>query len=149
MPSRKFLVSIAMSIITLPSYAETITNWQRIIDDNKCAPGEAGFFLWDSKKCLFNGNQGNLILDGKKLSVKKISHVDIHVRQNSPNPEGNKYLETYSGDGFILRLTLTYLPGCYESEQCTFSRYFAEFEVIYADKTKKPLKYQGVGFAGS
>lgn len=147
MPSRKFLLSIILSITTLPTFAETIHDWQSIINENKCAPGEAGFFLWDSKKCLFDN--GTLILDRKRIQLKEESNVDIKIQRKGLTSVGDKYLKTYSADGFILKLTITYLPGCYGKEQCTFSKYLAAFEVVYTDKTKKPLKYQGVGYEGS
>jgi hypothetical protein len=147
MPSRKFILSIILTIATLPAFAETIHDWQSIINKDKCKSNGAGFFLWDSKKCLFD--DGILILDGKKFQLEKESHVDIKIQREGKNSVGDKYLSTYSADGFILKLTLTYLPGCYDDEVCTFSEYLAEFEVIYTDKTKKPLKYQGVGFEGS
>jgi hypothetical protein len=148
MPIKKLILLIVLSIASLPSIAETRHDWTGILQKNKCNYGEAGFFLWDSKKCLLDGR--TLLIDGKKYQLKKEeSHVDIKIQHKGLTSAGDKYLETYSGDGFILKLTLTYLPGCYGDEQCTFSSYFAEFEVIYTDNTKKPLKYQGVGYEGS
>ncbi len=147
MPSRKLVLLVILSIVAPSSIAETIRDWQTILHKNKCAPGEAGFFLWDSRKCLFDN--GTLILDGKRVKLKDEGSVDKKVKHPGLTTEGDKILRTYSADGFILKLSLTYLPGCYGDEQCTFSSYFAEFEVVYTDKTKKPLRYQGAGYEGS
>lgn len=147
MPSKKLILFVIVAIVTFPSIAETIPDWKTILHKNKCTLGDAGFFIWDSKKCLFDND--TLILDGKRIKLKDEGSTDIRIKREGLTTAGDKILRTYSGDGFILKLTLTYLPGCYGDEQCTFSNYLAEFEVIYTDKTKKPFRYQGVGYEGS
>ena len=127
-------------------WAEQIHKPMLVLKQEKCNSG-GGFYLWDSKKCLFENDAiwlgGKLIPLEEKKRLKLRSKRGVHTENI-----GDVERIFYAGEGVTVRIDLELIAGCnYLNEQCTYRNYRASFVV---HRLGKPLRiYQGVGYGGS
>ena len=147
---RKMLrfVILVLSILATPAIAERIADPIRVLENKQfddCTGG--GFFLWDSKKCLFKDDA--IWLDGAWQKLEQKSWVVVRKKKSNAESFGDKEHVVYESNAITVHLYLTLLPArCdYDSEQCTYRNYQARFVVI---RPSRPiLKFDGVGYGGS
>ena len=125
--------------------AEIVTNPMRVLKNERCAGG-AGFFLWDSRRCLLEND--SIFVNGKAFKLTHQVWKIAYQRKRRINSVGDRERVTYRAGRFNVQIDLTYLPGCdYSFDQCTFRNYHASFRLLYPDGTL--LQFQGVGYSGS
>lgn len=143
----RLLLILLMSMVSFLSFAESASDWEKIYKNPKCQL-DGGIYIWDSKRCLLSNDQ--LIIDGKSYHIEDLGYngfTSIKKQKEDAYSVGDIEIQKYSGNGFTLKLTKTILSEC--SGQCTYFHFKADFELIYTDGSKAPLKYQGVGENGA
>jgi len=126
-------------------HAEVIADPMRVLKKERCATG-VGFFLWDSNRCLLEGDL--LFLNGKRFKLTHEEWATVYQKRRGVISMSDRNRVSYRATGFNVRIDLTYLPGCnYSDDQCTYRNYFAKFKLLYPDGTV--VEFQGVGYSGS
>jgi hypothetical protein len=140
-----FAYCAVLFLTCLPVNAEHIANWQATLKNPKCDNG-GGFFLWDTKQCLFD--TGTILIDKKWVRVKEKETRIIFRKSARHDSVGDRLVQVFEGEGLKVRLEIEYLPACdYSSEQCTYRNVFAR--IVVTRPGKKALHYEGVGYGGS
>lgn len=138
---------LALSLFSTGVNAEWLKDPMHVLELGNGECTGAGFFLWDSTKCLFKDN--SIFLNGEWIPLVVKKQVILRMQKNNAETIGDKFRTIYKGKSVTVELELTLLPAkcSYASEQCEYRNYYAHFIVIRSNQ--KVLKYDGVGYAGA
>ncbi len=127
--------------------AEQIKEPMRVLDREYGECSGAGFFLWDSARCLFKDN--HIFLDGRWIQLTAMNQVVVLQKKKSVASVGDKYRRVFVGKSLTVRLDMTLLPAkcSYTNDQCEFRNYLAHIVVV---RPHRPvLRFDGVGYSGA
>lgn len=138
---------LVLSLFSVGAYAERINDPMHVLEHGNGECSGAGFFLWDSSRCLFKDD--SIFLDGGWIRLERKQNAVIRQKKQNAQSIGDKYRTVYQGESVTVKLELTLLPAkcSYADDQCSYRNYFAHVVVIRPNKPT--LEFDGVGYSGS
>ena len=141
----KLLAAILLFSIAVGARSEVIRESQETISAESCDTATYSITS-DSNMCLMADDV--LLLNGKKITMKKIGSKLISRKSSKFVSEGDKTAAYFVAPGLKLRIIYTILPGCdHRNDQCTFYTYKAQFKLSRTGK--RTITYEGKGEVGS